>query len=44
MEFFVLFLFHTFNFEINRLLHTIIIVDDQGHQETIKLSTQTNDN
>lgn len=30
VEFWVLFLYHTFNFEINRLLHTIVIVDGQG--------------
>lgn len=29
-NFFILFLFHTFNFEISRLPHTIVIVDGQG--------------
>lgn len=42
-NFLVLFLFYTFNSEINRLLHTIVIVDGQGSAVNNKLSTQTND-
>lgn len=42
-HFLVLFLFYTFNSEINRLLHTIVIVDGQGSAVNNKLSTQTND-
>lgn len=38
VDFFALFLFYTFSFEINRLLHTIVIEDRQrspGNNKTV---------